>query len=111
MTPKLNRQLTLETAVNTPDDAGGFTTEWQALGTLWAQINPGTGRERALHNLPRSHVPLQIFIRAAPVGTPSRPIPGQRFREGSRIYNINAVTEKDKAGRYLLCHADEEVAT
>lgn len=110
-TPMLNRQLVLEAPQNVADDAGGFVTEWQAIGALWAQISPGTGRERALHNLPRSLVPLQIFVRAAPAGSPSRPIAGQRFREGSRIYNINAVTEKDRSGRYLLCHADEEVAT
>ena len=111
MTPKLNRQLLLEDAFRVPDDAGGFSVDWQVLGTLWAQVSPGTGREKATHNLPRSHVPMKILVRAAPVGSPSRPIAGQRFREGTRIYNINAVTEKDEAGRYLLCHAEEEVAT
>ena len=107
----LNRKLVLEDPQRVPDDAGGFATDWQPLGTVWASISPGTGRERALHQLPRSHVPLRVFVRAAPVASPSRPVAGQRFREGSRIYNINAVTEKDQSGRYLLCHADEEVAT
>jgi len=111
MMPRLNRHLTLEAPERVPDDAGGFSTDWQPLGTLWAQISPGTGRERATHNLPRSYVPLQIYVRAAPAGSPSRPIAGQRFREGTRIYNINAVTERDKDGRFLLCHAEEEVAT
>ena len=111
MLPKLNRQLVLEDAHRVPDDAGGFEIAWQALGTLWAQITPGTGREKAAHNLPRSHVPMRILVRAAPVSSPSRPQAGQRFKEGARIYKINAVTEKDRTGRYLLCHALEEVAT
>ena len=109
--PILSRKLTLETPERVADGAGGFAIDWQPLGVLWAEILPGTGRERALHQLPRSLVPLRIFVRAAPVESPSRPIAGQRFREGSRIYNINAVTEKDRSGRFLLCHADEEVAT
>lgn len=112
MTPfRLNRQIVLEDPARVPDDAGGFTVVWQALGTHWAHIAPGTGREKAAHNLPRSHVPLRITVRAAPVDAPSRPKPGQRFREGARIFNINAVTERDQTGRYLLCHAQEEVAT
>ena len=111
MMPNLNRKLILEAPQRVPDDAGGFVVNWQPLGTLWAEIAPGTGRERALHQLPRSHVPLRIFVRAAPVDSPSRPVAGQRFREGSRIYNIDAVTEKDQTGRYLLYHAEEEVAT
>ena len=109
--PELNRKLTLETATRVPDDAGGYDVVWQALGQLWADVKPGTGRERAAHNLPRSIVPLRVTIRATPFGAPSRPFAGQRFRDGSRVYNINAVTESDLAGRYLTCHAQEEHAT
>lgn len=108
--PTLNRQLVLEDAVRVSDNSGGFTVIWTGLGAVWAHVAPGTGREKALHNLPRSHVPLQIYVRAAPVGSPRRPQAGQRFREGTRIYNINAVTERDRGGRFLLCHAQEEVA-
>jgi head-tail adaptor len=50
-------------------------------------------------------------VRGAPVGVPSRPEAGQRFREGSRVYRIEAVAEKDPQGRYLTCFATEEVAT
>ncbi|MEY1555175.1 head-tail adaptor protein [Yoonia sp. R2331] len=108
--PVLNRQLTLEDSYRVPDNAGGFTTEWQPLGQLWAQVIAGTGREQAVNALPLSRVPYKVTVRAAPVGAPSRPHAGQRFREGSRIFSINAVTEQDSEGRYLLCQAQEEVA-
>ena len=36
-----------------------------------------------------------------------RPIAGQRFREGARIYPIIAVAEADPEGRYLVCYAEE----
>jgi len=109
--PNLNRKLVLETANRVPDNAGGFTVTWQPLGTIWAQITPGAGREVARHQLPRSRVPLRIVVRAAPVGDSQRPIPGQRFRDGARIFEINAVTEVDRFIRYLTCHVEEEVAT
>lgn len=111
MAPKLNRKLALQRPELVADDAGGFAETWQTLGTLWAEVRPGTGRERARHNLPRSQVPLQIFVRAMPIEAASRPIAGQRFIEGNRIYKIDAVTEKDVNGRYLLCHAQEELVT
>lgn len=110
-TPHLNRKLVLEEPQRVADDAGGYVIEWLPLGELWAQLTPGSGREVAAHNLPRSRVPMRIVVRAAPVGALQRPIPGQRFREGARVYEITAVTEADRFVRYLTCHAEEEVTT
>jgi hypothetical protein len=53
-------------------------------------------------------VTYRIIVRASAVGAPSRPKPEQRFRDGSRIYKIAAVTEADPRGHYLLCVATEE---
>ena len=109
-TPVLNRSLVLEGPTQTPDGAGGYQRNWQPLGVLWAQIRPGTGRERAAFAATVSRVPVKITIRAAAPGSQSRPVAGQRFREGTRLYNINAVTESDPHARYLLCIAEEETA-
>jgi hypothetical protein len=43
------------------------------------------------------------------VGHPARPVPEQRFREGSRVFHIRSVAEADPEARYLVCMADEEV--
>lgn len=110
-TPQLNRKLVLEEPARVPDDAGGYVINWTPLGILWAQIIPGSGREVAAHNLPRSRVPLRIIVRAAPMGASQRPVPGQRFVEGTRVYEITAVTEVDRLTRFLTCHAEEEVTT
>jgi len=109
-TPELNRKLVLEEPVRVADGAGGYEITWSALGTLWADIRPGTGREREVHSLPRSQVPFVVTMRAAPTGAESRPKAGQRFREGTRIYNINAVTEAVGSRRYLKVRVTEEVA-
>lgn len=109
MIPRLNRLLTLEDPQTAPDMAGGFNRTWVPLGTLWAAASPRTGREVAQNGATLSRMPYRITVRAAPVGSPSRPRPEQRFRDGNRIYTINAVTEDAKSDLYLVCYAEEEV--
>ena len=106
--PHLNRALTLEAATRAPDGAGGFLTVWAALGTLWAEVTPGSGRDPAGEELTLTSVPYRITVRAAPVGAANRPKPEQRLKEGQRLFAILAVTERDPAGRYLTCFCREE---
>ncbi len=107
--PRLTRTLVLESPVVTADNAGGFVTEWQALGTLWAEIRASSGRTRFAVLGPSGEVQLRILVRAARPGSDQRPRPDQRFREGSRIFRILAVAEADLQGRYLICTAREEL--
>ena len=108
--PVLNRKLVLEAPGRVGDGAGGFTETWTALGELWAEVTARSGRERAEAGAPVSAVSYRIVVRAAPYGAVSRPMPEQRFRDGTRLFVIQAVAEADAAGRYLTCFADEEVA-
>ena len=110
MNPDLNRPLVLEAPVITPDGAGGHSRSWVALGTLWAEVQAAGGREEAgaaAQALAVSN--WRITLRAAPVGAPSRPRPEQRFRDGTRLYTILTVAERNPAARYLVCTAREEV--
>lgn len=107
--PHLNRALVLEGAVRSADGAGGYTQVWTALGTLWAEVLPGSGNDALGEERMLSAVPYRITVRAAPQGGASRPVAGQRFREGARLFLIKAVTERDPKGRYLTCFAREEV--
>ncbi|WP_172295825.1 phage head closure protein [Pseudoruegeria sp. HB172150] len=110
--PVLNRRLTLERPLRTRDEAGGYVTTWGVLGTLWASIRPGTGRDAESAGLTVSTVPYRITVRAAPVSSPQRPVPGQRLREGTRMFAVLAVTEADDDARYLTVFArEEEVAS
>ena len=49
-------------------------------------------------------------MRGAPQGATSRPVPGQRFRVGARLFRVLAVTEREPGGMYLVCETREEVA-
>ncbi len=106
----LNRALVLEDPVLNPDGAGGFVQSWVALGTIWADLRAATGREGAEQLLTRSSVRYLITVRGADHSSPRRPRPEQRFRDGDRIFRIQAVKEADAYGRFLICHAEEEVA-
>ena len=105
----LSRQLVLEEPQRVADGAGGFALVWVTLGTLWAEVLPGAGREAAGEEVLVAAVPYRITVRGTPTGSPSRPKAGQRFREGTRLFLIQAVTERDQFGRYLTCFAREEV--
>lgn len=107
--PRLSRRLVLEEGQRLSDGAGGYSTSWVALGTLWAAVEPIGGRERAGESVTVSAVGYRIIVRAARQGAVSRPKPDQRLREGGRIFRITAVAETGGAGHYLTCHATEEV--
>ena len=109
-TPRLNRRLLLEAPLRQSDAAGGFTTIWRPLGSLWAQVTARTGREVARMDAPISTVNYRIIVRGAPHNTPQRPKPEQRFRDGDRVFLIQAVAEADDDGRHLTCFATEETA-
>ena len=105
----LSRQLVLEEPQRLADGAGGFSVVWVTLGTLWAEVLPGSGREAAGEEVVLATVPYRITVRGAVVGSPQRPKPEQRLRDDTRIFVILAVTEQDSGGQFLTCFAREEV--
>lgn len=109
-TPVLGRKLVLENPARVPDGAGGFVETWTALGVHWAEVRPGKGRAAEGEGVALSRVPWRITVRAARPGSPARPVAGQRFREGGRLFRILSVAEADQGGNYLTCETDEEAA-
>ncbi|WP_299030707.1 phage head closure protein [uncultured Sulfitobacter sp.] len=106
--PHLNRRLVLEAPDMVSDGAGGFAKGWVPLGILWGSVAQRSGRETALSGAPVTRMRFRITVRAAPMGSDQRPAAQQRFREGGRIFTIEAVAEADATGRYLTCFAQEE---
>ena len=49
MSPRLTRPLVLEQEVRQPDGSGGYTGSWEALGTLWAEVRPGSSAQATTH--------------------------------------------------------------
>jgi head-tail adaptor len=107
--PRLDRALVLEHPERVPDGAGGFTTVWSPLGTIWGHVRAGAGRIEAAEQVTLSTLTFRIYVRAAPVGDARRPRPEQRFRSGGRVFAISAVTEAPDLDGLLVCFATEEV--
>lgn len=110
--PNLTRSLLLEAPTRLPDGAGGYSEGWVQLGRHWAEVLAvGAGGEAAGVATVLSRVRYRITVRAAPVGSTARPLADQRFRDGTRIFRILSVAERDPGGRYLVCLSEEETAT
>ena len=105
---RLHRRLALEAEALTADGAGGFVRAWVARGYVWGEVTPRTGPSVAGEEVHLSRQAYRITVRGAAPGEPSRPVAGERFRDGSRTFAILAVTESDPSGRYLVCAAREE---
>ncbi len=108
--PKLTRRLVLEERVRTSDGMGGHEGNWVPLGELFAELVARTGSEGEVGGRGVSRQAWRITVRGAPDGAPSRPRPEQRFREGSRVFNIESVAEADPEGRFLVIRAEEGLA-
>ncbi|KAB2543677.1 phage tail protein [Salipiger aestuarii] len=108
--PVLNRELALQERQGGPDGAGGRSETWVTLGTLWAEVTPRSGRQTQGFAGAVSLGTFRITVRGAPQGAGNRPVAGQRFVMGARIFEILAVTEIEPGGMYLDCDAREEVA-
>lgn len=105
------RPMKLEEAVTTPDGTGGYSQSWQEIGVLWVGLH-GAGASAGHDGIgPEGRLRLRLYTRAAPQGSPRRPRPDQRLRDGGRIFRLLAVTEADAGGAWLVCHAIEEVPT
>ncbi len=91
------------------DGAGGFALDLDHGRHAVGRGASGSGRDPAGVEITLASVPYRITVRGAPVGSPRRPLPEQRFRDGVRVYHILAVTERDADGLYLTCFAREEV--
>lgn len=107
MVPLLNTELVLEAPVETVDGAGGVAVEWQALGTVWAEIAAVRASEGMSGGRSSSRVTHRIKIRNAPPDSPRRPRPDCRLRRGDRIFAIRGTAPLDRRAAYLTVWAEE----
>ena len=58
--PRLNVRLDLERSDRQGDGMGGYRTVWQQIGSLWAEMKAGAGKERGAEVGPESVVSWRI---------------------------------------------------
>ncbi|MFW2587555.1 phage head closure protein [Sagittula sp. SSi028] len=109
-TRRLDQRLVLETVEPVPDGAGGCVETWQALGTLWAEVSPRTGRQASGAAGAVARNGYFVWVRGAADDSTARPRIGQRFLWAGRRLSIEAVSDEPPRGMYLKCACTEEVA-
>lgn len=109
--PRLTRPLRHEAITRAADGMGGFHESWSDLGLVWAEVTPGTGKVTGGEFHATAQTPYRVRLRASPPGDPARPRPGNRLRDGARLFRILAVSEDDARGLYLRLSAVEEDIT
>ena len=102
---RLTRRLERLEAVRVPDGAGGFDRVWERRAGLWAEVAVRSGGARVTELGVAPRLRLRITVQDVPPGHAARPAPGDRLREGVRLYEVEAVHEA-APGR-LACFAQE----
>lgn len=98
----LRHRLTHETPVELPDGAGGVTRTFLAVDVLWAAIRTDTASGE-IADRPGAVLAHRVTVRA-----PATVAEGDRFRLGARVLSIEAVSDPDNRGRFLVCQCREE---
>jgi hypothetical protein len=77
------------------------------VGGLWAEVRMRSGALRATEFGDTPRLTLRITTHALPEGHEGRPVPGDRLRDGGRLYEVEAAHESDGRGRMLTVLAAE----
>ena len=99
----LRHRLVLEGGVRTPDGGGGAMRPWIPVAELWAAITTATGTETVAGEAISGRVSHAIEIRYR-----NDVSPAMRLRQGTRLFDIQAVFDVDGHRRFLKCLAQEQ---
>lgn len=103
---QLHHRVTLQSASETADGGGGFTATWSDIATVWARIEPLSGKERMTAQQLENPLTHRITIRHRS-GVDAK----MRIKFGSRIFNIRSVLNPDEGNEVLELMAEEGVGT
>lgn len=99
----LSHELVLEKPVETTDGAGGFTTVWDSVATIWAKLEPINPEREFWSGRSVSEQTHRVTLRHR-----DDVRQGMRFRRQARLFPILAVQDADETGRYLIARTREE---
>ena len=104
---QLNRRITLQRQSNAQDSYGGPVRTWLNVATIWADIQPLTGRELESAQRMASEVSHQIVVRYQAIFADTRQVAGYRALYRSRIFNIHAALNDEERNVLVTLLASE----
>lgn len=104
---QLNRRITLQRQSSVQDSFGGPVRTWINVTTVWADIQPLSGRELESAQRMASEISHQITVRYQVSLTDTRVVSGYRALYKSRIFNIHAGLNEDESNVLITLLASE----
>lgn len=94
---RLDQRITIKQKVATQDTFGGETATWTDVCSVWAQVQPITGREYLQGKQLQEEQTARIRIRHR-----NGIVPAMRVHLGTRVFDIIDVQNIDTAGKELV---------
>lgn len=95
---RLRSPFRLERKTETTDDLGGQVPQWQAVTTIWGQLESQRADDPERAGDPEQRIRATVLIRADP-----RVFEDMRLIGADCIWRIRAVHDPDGTGRYRRC--------
>lgn len=109
---RASHKITVEKPTRSTDSYGGATVSWSTVATVWADIQPASGRELFAQNATQSRVTHKITIRYKPEFKDITQISAYRISYDGRLFAINSIANvaddmKAEGKSYQVISAEE----
>ena len=108
---QLNRRVTLQSRSATLDAYGQEVNSWVDIATVWANVKPVGGREKAAMATIDAVLTHRVTIRYRAEYMPPTKVDAWRIiypiKAGNRIFNITAAQDIDEAHKHIMFDCQE----
>ena len=104
---QLTRRLKIQSRSTTQDTFGGPSLVWTDVATVWAEIQPLTGRELESAQRMASEVSHQITVRYQSLFDNPQQVTQMRALYKARVFNIHSALHEDERRVKLILLACE----
>lgn len=101
----LRHRITLEAPERSGDAGGGADIAWHAVASIWAEIQPKSGREVFESDQLGGRVTHDVRLRFRAGVTPEL-----RIAHAGRLFDIRYVARAGQHGEWLICACEERTA-
>lgn len=101
---RLRHRIVLQSPTRTRDSTGGFTTTWTNEATVWAAIEPLSGREFFEIKQIQAETSVRVIIRHRDGITTD-----WRISHGGKFYDITGVINESERDRMITLFCSEGV--